>query len=366
VSRRGVPWKQVIGASLAITVVIVVFGFVLPSFADYSEVWDQITSMEPGWLALLAAVEVLNLSTYAPNFMTALPGLRFRQALEVQFTGAALSNVAPLGGAVSLGFQFRMLREWGFTTTDSSRAVVVTGVFNNLVNLALPVIALVLLTSSGGRNAALILTAEIGAALFIIILGGFLLLLWSDAGARVIAQVAEAVLNSIRRIFRRPARRTLAQSMVRFREDSVVLLKKRWWALTLWTLAGVLTVFLVLLVCLRAVGIPGEEVTVTEAFAAWSITRLLSAIPITPGGLGIIDVGLVGALTGFGGNEAGVVAAILLYRVLTFVPPIVLGLISLFTWKRHPHPITDSEDLTIEPIAATAPIVGIEVLEVHE
>jgi uncharacterized protein (TIRG00374 family) len=336
--KAALPWKRVLGAALAITVLIIVFGVVLPGFADYSEVWEQLTSMDPRYLLLLAAVEVLNLATYAPSFMTAMPGLRFRQALEVQFTGTALSNVAPLGGAVSLGFQFRMLREWGFTTGQSSRAVVVTGVFNNLCNLALPVVALTLLTLGGGRNAALTLAAEIGAAAFVVILTAFVLLLWSDAGARVIAQAAEAVLNSVRRIFRRPPRRTLAAAMVRFREDSTALLKQRWWLLTIWTLAGILSVFLVFIVCLRAVGIPGDQVTITEAFAAWSVTRLLSAIPITPGGLGIIDVGLAGALTGFGGDDAKVVAAVLLYRVVTFVPPIVLGLISLFTWKRHPHP----------------------------
>jgi uncharacterized protein (TIRG00374 family) len=337
-SARALLVKRVAAAALAITVLVAVFGFVLPGFADYNEVWEQLTAMDPRYLLLFAAVEVLNLATYGPSFMTAMPGLRFRQALEVQFTGTALANVAPLGGAVSLGFQFRMLREWGFTTGQSSRGVVVTGVFNNLCNLALPVFALTLLTLGGGRNAALTLAAEIGAAAFIVILTAFLLLLWSDAGARVVAQAAEAVLNCVRRIFRRPPRRTLAAAMVRFREDSTSLLKRRWLALTLWTLVGILSVFLVFVVCLRAVGIPGEQVTMTEAFAAWSVTRLLSAIPVTPGGLGIIDVGLAGALTGFGGEDAKVVAAVLLYRVVTFVPPIVLGLISLFTWKRHPHP----------------------------
>ena len=40
-----------------------------------------------------------------------------------------------------------------------------------------------------------------------------------------------------------------------------------------------------------------------EALAAWSLIRLLTAIPITPGGLGIVEVGLSAALVGFGGPQ---------------------------------------------------------------
>ena len=95
--------------------------------------------------------------------------------------------------------------------------------------------------------------------------------------------------------------------------------------------------FFVLLVGMRAIGLPGSQVSITEAFAAWSVTRLLSSIPITPGGIGILDIGLAGALNGFGGEDAKVVAIVLLYRVITFVPPIVLGAIAMFTWRRHPE-----------------------------
>lgn len=332
--------RNIIGLAIGVAVLIVVFGFVLPRFANYGDVWHQLTAMSWGYLVLLLCAEVLNLATYAPNFMVALPGLRFRQALEVQFTGTALSNVAPLGGAVSIGFQYKMMREWGFTASSSSRAMVVTGVWNHLINLALPVLALTMLTLGGGRNATLIVAAEVGGVLFVVILSGFLLLVASDSGARVIGQVAEGAVNGLRRLVRRPTRRTMADTMVRFRRDSNELLRRKWLALTITTLVGVLSTFLVLLVAIRAVGIAGTEISATEAFATWSVTRLLSAVPITPGGIGIIDVAMAGALTGFGGDDAKVVAAVLLYRVLTFVPPIFLGAVSMFTWRRHPerHP----------------------------
>ena len=88
-----------------------------------------------------------------------------------------------------------------------------------------------------------------------------------------------------------------------------------------------------LLASVRAVGIPHTEVTVVEAFAAWTLARVLGAIPITPGGVGFVELGLTGALVAFGATNDEAVAATLIYRFLTVVPTLVLGLISAATLK---------------------------------
>jgi uncharacterized membrane protein YbhN (UPF0104 family) len=69
---------------------------------------------------------------------------------------------------------------------------------------------------------------------------------------------------------------------------------------------------------------------------------MVGSIPITPGGVGIIELGLSGALVGFGGNDAGVVAAVLVYRFLTVVPTLALGLLAAFTFRRHEPPALDT------------------------
>jgi uncharacterized protein (TIRG00374 family) len=149
------------------------------------------------------------------------------------------------------------------------------------------------------------------------------------------------VAGAIARIARRDEVRWDMERVVRFRNDAVVLLRRRWHVLTVATLAGQLTVFAVLLASLRAVGVSPGEVSWIEAFAAWSLVRLLGAFPITPGGIGIVEVGLTALLVGFGGDDAGVVAAVLIYRLLTVVPTLVLGLGAGAVWRRiGPRPAT--------------------------
>ena len=62
------------------------------------------------------------------------------------------------------------------------------------------------------------------------------------------------------------------------------------------------------------------------SLAAFAVIRLLTAIPITPGGLGITELGLIGILAGSAGHEASaqVTAAVLMYRAVTYLPPICL------------------------------------------
>jgi uncharacterized protein (TIRG00374 family) len=93
-------------------------------------------------------------------------------------------------------------------------------------------------------------------------------------------------------------------------------------------------VFVLFLVCLRTTHVSAAEVNGVEAFAAWSLARLLGSLPITPGGIGVVEVGLTTALVGFGGDDARVVAAVLLYRFLTIVPTLVIGLIAAAIRRR--------------------------------
>jgi uncharacterized membrane protein YbhN (UPF0104 family) len=68
----------------------------------------------------------------------------------------------------------------------------------------------------------------------------------------------------------------------------------------------------------------------------------MGLIPLTPGGLGVVELGVTTALVGFGGGNAKVVAAVLLYRFATIVPTLVFGGVTMLVWRRlHPgrmHP----------------------------
>jgi uncharacterized protein (TIRG00374 family) len=76
-------------------------------------------------------------------------------------------------------------------------------------------------------------------------------------------------------------------------------------------------------------------VTVAEALVVFASARLLTAVPFTPGGLGVVEVALITGLAAAGGDRALVAAAVLVFRALTFVLPIPLGLATYVFWRRN-------------------------------
>jgi uncharacterized membrane protein YbhN (UPF0104 family) len=325
--------RQILVGALGLAVVVVTFVFVLPKIANYGDVWDVVQTLDTTWLLALVAAVVLNIVTFAPPWMIALPGLRFRQALPFTQASTAFTYIAPGGGIVGMAGSYGLLRMWGFGSSEVARAVTLTGVWNQLANLLLPVVAVLLLSIENQSSAFLSTVALVGGIVFGVAVCLLALVLWSDGLARGVGEAVESATNWLLRIVRRRPLVGWPDRLVAFRGSTVDLIRRRWAWLTVAALAGNITVFVVLLVSIRAVGIESTQVTWVEAFAGWSLARALQLIPLTPGGVGPVELGMTGILVGFGGANAEVVAAVLLYRAFTILPTLLLGLATIGAWR---------------------------------
>jgi putative heme transporter len=335
--RFGKNRRRILGGVGMALVVGAVFVFLLPRIADYRDVIEVIKELD--WIdaVVLVAATVLNLATFAPPWMVVVPGLGFRRAFLLTQAATALSLVSPAGAAVGMAGSYTMLRSWGFGVVTVALAVAVTGIWNQFANLVFPIVGLALLTGVDQDHPALRTAAIVGVVIVVVAIAGFALALSSPRRARSIGDLAARLATRALRVLRRGPVTWNGESLARFRGSALGLLRRRWHVLTLATLAGHLTVFVLLLACLRAVEVTASEVSWIEAFAAWSLVRILGAIPLTPGGLGIVELGLSGALVAFGASNADAVAVTLLYRSLTVLPTLALGLLAAATWRRlHP------------------------------
>jgi len=329
--------KRLLGGAGSIAVSVAVFVFVLPQFANYRDVLDVVRGLSwQDWLVLAGAV-VLNLATFPPPWMAALPGLGFREALAMTQASTALSIVSPAGAAVGMAASYSMLRSWRYDAAAVGLAVAIAGIWNQLVNLAFPVVALALLTRQDEDHPALRTAALVGLVVLAVAVTAFALVLSRAEWAARIGNGAARLANRVLRVVHKGPVEWGGASFARFRSRALGLLRRRWHVITVATLAGHLTVFVLLLVCLRVTGVSDAEVTATEAFAAWALVRILGALPLTPAGVGIVEVGLTSALVAFGASSAEAVAATLLYRALTVFPTLALGLLAAATWRTH-HP----------------------------
>ena len=300
------------------------------------DTWQQALSLITWQMVAVSVVlGVVNLATNWPPIVVALPGLRVREAAVTNTASAALSNTVPEGGAVATGLNYAMLRSWGFGLADITDEVLVTGTWSQLMKYTLLAIGLIAVALQGWGPAGTVWAAVILAVLVAIALVVLGLVLRSQHLAERLGRLADRVITRVRRWIPKLPDPSMDEAVPSFRRAMVSLLRLCWGKLTITMLISQLTVVVVLGVSCRMVGLDESTISWAVILTAWGLVTFASLLVPTPGGLGIAEVVLVGVL-GYGlpeSDQAAVLAAVVLYRLATFLVPIPIGLVTYVYWR---------------------------------
>lgn len=324
--------RRIVEALLSITVVVVIFAFVIPRMtgSDYRDVWDRITSLNGSEIALLFGLWIVGMYVYTGVLTNTLPGLLHRQAMVVNFAGSAVSNVMPFGGALGVGATYAIDMSWGFTPPAVTISILVSGVWNVFAKLGMPVLAFVLVVLTGEPSGKLLVPALLGLVVLAGAVTVLALILRSETLAEGIGRIGQRVVDRVWSLLRRPSPPDVFDAVLDFRHESVGLVRRRWLRITIWIVAYNTMQYLLLLACVRAMNV--GDVTWAEVFAAFAFARLLETVPLTPSGVGFVEVGAASALIAFGGDEAAATAAVFLYRGFVYLLEIPVGAFSWLLW----------------------------------
>jgi uncharacterized membrane protein YbhN (UPF0104 family) len=333
---------RIVQVAASLGVVLGVFAVVLPRIADYSRVWSSIGAFT--WfevITLLAATALASGATWL-QIAASLPGLTVAQAAVSNQASTAVANILPAGGMLAVGVSFAVCRSWNFPDPAIALSTLITFVWNTFFKLALPIVALVLLALGGKGNTALLVGSMVGLAVLFGAVTLVVLIRRKAAAAEAVGSFLGSVASFLRKLIRRPPVTNWAEVAVRFRKETIRLVASRWIPLTVWTVVSQLGMYLVLVLALRDVGITAREVTWAQALGVFAFARVLTVFPITPGGLGIVELGYIGGLVLAGRHHvdasapvfrAQVAAAVLVFRTLTYALQIPLGVVAYFIWQ---------------------------------
>jgi len=327
--------RRALQAAVSIVLVGGIFYFVLGQFADLSSVWRAIRSLTRAEVAVLVVLAAWNLVTYWIQMVVATPGLTYPQAMVLTESTTAVSNALPAGGAIGVGLTYSILGSWGFSNSRATLAVLVSGIWNNFAKLGMPVVALAILAVSGEAGGGGLVAALAGLLGLVGSVTIFALILRSEPFARQLGLFTQRIATPIRRVFRKGPATGWDLAVTKFRRRVLGFVHRRWVQLTVVTVIGHISLYLVLLASLRVMGVSEQEASWAQVLAVFAFARLVTAIPITPGGVGIVELALIGGISAAGGERAEVVAAVLIYRLLTYVVPIVFGGITYVYWRRN-------------------------------
>jgi len=335
--RRG---RRLLQAAVSLAIGWALLFGVLPRLADLGRVWEIVRSMTLMNTLVLVGLAVWNLLGYAFVMTAALPGLRLRHAFLTGQIAAAVTNTVPGGSVVGIGVTYAALSSYGHSPGPIAMAAVLSGWWNALVIFGLPSAAALILALRGGNNSLLLTAAAIGLALLAAAILVLVLVSTRERFARTVGRIGGRVVSALRRVVRRGPVTGWDEGFARFQRNSAALIRRRWHWLTLATVVSHLSIFWVLLACLRDLGVSPGIVSWPKVLGAFAVVRLATALPITPGGLGLVEVGLTAGLTLMAGNpgaeiEAAIMAAVLLFRALTFLFQVILGVGCYVIWQRE-------------------------------
>lgn len=325
-------WRRILPRLLFFAVAIVALYFLLPTLIEFLDQGQQLASVDWWWYAVMA---VLMSSAFVAAWQltrAAVPAVSLFLAGTSQLVSNALAKVIP-GGAVAAGATYyQMLSASGVPKGQAATALAAVSFISNLVLLSLPAVALFIAALSAPiPDGRLLSVAIAGSVLFAVMFAVVFVLVKFDAVLLFVGRIVAKVVRWLAKRLDKPWEAT-AQGWLDRRNEVVSALGRRWWKALVAAVLNWLLDYGVLVAALFAIGSTPRPSLVLVAFAGAAV---LGMIPITPGGLGFVEIGLVGMLTAAGIPAQDATLATLAYRLFQFWLPIPAGAVAYLLFKRR-------------------------------
>lgn len=317
---RPLTWKALVKPAATVLVSGIAIYLVLPVITEVFASWPRLSTLDPWWIIAAVAAEVAH---FVCTFALQRLALRTRQWFPVVtslLAGNAISLIMPGGAPVGAAVQFRMLAASGKDTTSTVGGLAAATLLNVGGLLALPAFALPVILAGTPTSRGLVNAAILGAIAFVVFAAFGAVLLTYDPPLRWAGRATQRLRNWVLR--KRPPLEGLGQTLLAQRNDIREALGRQWWQAVLLSAGRLAFDYLCLLAALRATGSRPRPALILVAYA---VAGIVAMIPITPGGLGIVEASLTGLLVLADVNSSQAALATLAYRLCSYWLPLLAG-----------------------------------------
>lgn len=287
--------------------------------------------------AALGAAAVLLVLTAGLTTRAVTPGLSGRQGVMVHQATTAATYTVVASGPTSVGIRVAMLHGWGVDPHRIGLTVVALNVLG-AYKLWISVLVVAALGAAGAADG--VADARIfplAGAVAVVVLGASSVLWWlllrHPTLADALALRAQRLLPRLRRRIRRLPELDLPALAVRLRSDARALVQGHGWAIGGAAVLELAVLILLPVVAVRVAGIDASTVPAAQVVLVFGLVRMAAAFSPVPGGIGVTELGLSVLLVRAGAAEPAAVAAIVAFRAVTFLLPLLLGTLCFACWR---------------------------------
>jgi uncharacterized membrane protein YbhN (UPF0104 family) len=327
-------WRRALKPIFLVVALAFVFGWLLPQFIDYEDVWDALGQLDSWEVLLLLVLALARVPSEALIYRAFLPGLGLWRGSEAYLSSNLASQLLPPPTASIV--QFGYFRGGGYDAEVSGLAAFGSFVFPTVGRFVLPLVALIVLLVGGQVTGTIWLAAALSLAITGAAALGGVLLLHSGRSARWLGGRVQRPLSWILVKFRRAPIEDGAEQAEHLRNRTLAVLREGWALGSIGVTTNLLLTYLILLAALRFLNVTPTQLPAAEAFAAFAIAFWAGAVfPITGSGLGVVDAVMIAMLLELGtASDDALVAAVLLWRVFYSLVILPLGAITLSRYRK--------------------------------
>jgi len=342
-SRRKV-WVRTF--KMVATAVIIYF-FVLPLVPGFRQALDDLLDVDRSMLLLGVGLEFVALLCYSLLTRAALgpegDKVTVLRLFRIQLSTKALGSIMPAGSAASSALGYRLLTLSGVHGPDAGFALATAGIGSAVVLNLILWFGLIISIPIRGVNALYGFAAIVGIILMLV------------ASALIFGLVegqgrAERAVRWLARHVRLDADR--ASEVIRHlgnRLEGLIADRQLLVRVIAWASANWLFDMAAVYVFLRAFG---GNLAIDGLIVAFGLANVMAVVPITPGGLGIIEGIYIPTIVGFGLSRSTATVGILAYRLAQFWLPIVVGAVCYLSLRVGPWSL-DRKD-RLKPLRVVA------------
>jgi hypothetical protein len=330
------PWKSVVKRLIVVLVAGLALYLVLPELIAVFHSWPKLATLNLLWFIPAVVAEVAHFACTFSLQRIALRTKAWFSVVTAQLAGNSISLIVPGGAAAGAAVQFRMLAVSGMDAADAVGGLTAFSFLGIAGLLALPVFVLPVVLFGSPVSSGLVDAAVIGAIGFFLFCGLGALFLTLEGPLRWVGRVVQTARNRLLR--KRKPLTGLPDRLMEQRDLIRTVLGQQWWQATLLSAGRLAFDYLCLLFSVRAVGAHPRPSLILLAYA---VAGIIGLVPITPGGLGIVEASLSGLLALAGLDVAQAVLATLAYRLASYWIPLMSGPFAYAAFKhryRDPSP----------------------------
>lgn len=333
--RRIPGWvPKVIFTVLGLAAAGFIIRYVADSIGGFQAGIEAAFSMPWYWTAAAILAAIFAIMVYPLTAPAAIPHLGYGPAFVDRQGGFAISTTIPFGGGpIAVATQYSILARYGVQQRLAAAAVAADAIWTYLMIFGAPGVALILLWIFERRALSGDQCGEIPCRLIdiICIVTGVICLvsmlaiafvLRSRSNAQRVGEFAQGAIGGVFRFIKRTPP-DVVESVVGFNDTAAEMVGTRWVPITITNVLAQVAPLLVIIATLWGVG--AQQITVLEAFAAFSVALVLTTVPLAPGGAGSVDAVLIGMLVAFGADSSQAVAADIVWRAFCFLPQMLIG-----------------------------------------